>query len=140
MAVNSQVSRSWLLVNPSREPDLETVLMTTNSDEVILDLEDAVAPNEKATARERVIEFLNSGARAWVRVNDASSEFWSADCRSLADCRGLKGVVLAKTEGGNHMWDTANRLGSESPVIALIETARGLSRVRSTGRPATQTN
>lgn len=47
MAVNSEVSRSWLLVNPSREPDLDAVLMNTKSDEVILDLEDAVAPNEK---------------------------------------------------------------------------------------------
>lgn len=37
----------------------------------------------------------------------------------------MKGVVLAKTEGGNHMWDTANRLGGEVRVIALIETARG---------------
>lgn len=129
MTVNSKVSRSWLLVNPSREPDLGALLATTNSDEVILDLEDAVAPDEKEAARDRVIEFLNSGARAWVRVNDASSDFWSADCRALAECSGMKGVVLAKTEGGNHMWDTANRLGGESPVIALIETARGLARV-----------
>jgi citrate lyase subunit beta/citryl-CoA lyase len=42
----------------------------------------------------------------------------------------MKGVVLAKTEGGNHMWDTANRLGGKVPVIALIETARGLSRAQ----------
>ena len=54
---------------------------------MILDLEDAVAPNEKGAARERVV-FLNSGARAWVRVNDASSDLRSADCRALADCRG----------------------------------------------------
>ncbi|QCH26273.1 HpcH/HpaI aldolase/citrate lyase family protein [Mycobacteroides salmoniphilum] len=127
--MNSKVSRSWLLVNPSRKPDLNTAVTSTNADEVILDLEDAVAPNEKQPARERVMEYLNSGGQAWVRVNDASSEFWSADCRTLADARGLKGVVLAKTEGGNHMWDTANRLGGETPVIALIETARGLSRV-----------
>jgi citrate lyase subunit beta/citryl-CoA lyase len=130
MAVNSKVSRSWLLVNASREPDLDGVLAQTKADEVILDLEDAVAPNEKEAARDRVVDFLNSGARAWVRINDASSDFWSADCRALADCPGMKGVVLAKTEGGNHMWDTANRLGGKVPVIALIETARGLSRAQ----------
>jgi len=135
--VNSQVSRSWLLVNPSRELDLDAVLTQTKSDEVILDLEDAVAPNEKEAARDRVVEFLSTGARAWVRINDASSEFWSADCRALADCPGMKGVVLAKTEGGNHMWDTENRLGGDWPVIALIETARGLSRAQdiATARP-----
>lgn len=66
MVVNSQVSRSWLLVNPSREPDLDAVLTHTKSDEVFLDLEDAVAPNEKEAARDRVVEFLGSGARAWV--------------------------------------------------------------------------
>ncbi|RIT10274.1 CoA ester lyase [Mycobacteroides abscessus] len=127
--MNSKVSRSWLLMNPSREASLEAAIASTNADEVILDLEDAVAPNEKEPARGRVLEYLNSGGNAWVRVNDASSDFWSADCRALADARGLKGVVLAKTEGGNHMWDTSNRLGGETPVIALIETARGLSRV-----------
>ena len=130
MAVNSKVSRSWLLVNASREPDLDGVLAQTKADEVILDLEDAVAPNEKEAARDRVVDFLNSGARAWVRINDASSDFWSADCRALADCPGMRGVVLAKTEGGNHMLDTANRLGGKVPVIALIETARGLSRAQ----------
>ena len=35
------------------------MLTNTKSDEVILDLEDAVAPNEKEAARERVVEFLN---------------------------------------------------------------------------------
>ncbi|SKJ00149.1 HpcH/HpaI aldolase/citrate lyase family protein [Mycobacteroides abscessus] len=129
VTVNSKVSRSWLLVNPSREASLDAAIASTNADEVVLDLEDAVAPNEKESARGRVLEYLNSGGSAWVRVNDASSDFWSADCRALADARGLKGVVLAKTEGGNHMWDTSNRLGGETPVIALIETARGLSRV-----------
>ncbi|WP_317468008.1 aldolase/citrate lyase family protein, partial [Cronobacter sakazakii] len=99
--MNSKVSRSWLLVNPSREPDLAGAVTSTKADEVILDLEDAVAPNEKEPARERVLDYLNSGGQAWVRVNDASSDFWSADCRALADAHGLKGVVLAKTEGGN---------------------------------------
>jgi citrate lyase subunit beta/citryl-CoA lyase len=127
--INPQASRSWLLVNPSREEDLHSVVTSTACDQVILDLEDAVAPNEKEPARARVMEFLNSGGQAWVRVNDASSEYWSVDCRTLADAKGLLGVVLAKTEGGNHMWDTAARLGGQSPVLALIETARGLSRV-----------
>lgn len=129
MKINPYASRSWLLVNPSREDDLHSVVASTACDQVILDLEDAVAPNEKEPARERVMAFLNSGGQAWVRVNDASSEYWSVDCRTLADAKGLLGVVLAKTEGGNHMWDTAARLGGQSPVIALIETARGLSRV-----------
>ncbi|MGL6234192.1 MAG: HpcH/HpaI aldolase/citrate lyase family protein [Segniliparus sp.] len=125
--IASEVSRSWLLVNAGAEAAFEPALASA-ADEVILDLEDAVAPSEKESARRRVVEFLNAGNRAWVRINDASSEFWSADCRELAGAGGLKGVVLAKTEGGNHVWDTAARLG-DVPVVALVETARGLARV-----------
>lgn len=83
-------------MNPSREASLEAAIASTNADEVILDLEDAVAPNEKEPARGRVLEYLNSGGNAWVRVNDASSDFWSADCRALADARGLKELYLPR--------------------------------------------
>ncbi len=129
MDVSSEASRSWLLVNAAGQTPFESFVNGTDADEVILDLEDAVAPNDKNAARAKVTEYLNSGGRGWVRINDASSEYWSADCNALADASGLKGVVLAKAEGGNHMWDTANRLGGGVPVIALIETARGLARV-----------
>ena len=126
--IASEVSRSWLLVNGGREEAFAPALVC-EADEVVLDLEDAVAPDEKDRARRRVAAFLGAGNQAWVRINDASSEFWSADCHELASAPGLKGVVLAKTEGGNHLWDTAARLGGRTPIIALIETARGLSRV-----------
>ena len=125
--IASEVSRSWLLVNAGVEAAFAPALASA-ADEVVLDLEDAVVPGEKEAARRRVVDFLNAGNRAWVRINDASSEFWSADCRELAGARGLKGVVLAKTEGGNHVWDTAARLG-DIPIVALVETARGLARV-----------
>lgn len=128
MLNNSEISRSWLLVNAANETALESSL-SSETDEVILDLEDAVAPRDKQTARLRVTQFLNHGGQAWVRINDASSEYWSADCRALAGAAGLRGVVLAKTEGGNHLWDTSSRLGSNTPIIALIETARGIARV-----------
>ncbi|EFV11674.1 HpcH/HpaI aldolase/citrate lyase family protein [Segniliparus rugosus] len=126
--IASEASRSWLLVNGGREEAFAPALASA-ADEVVLDLEDAVAPDEKERARRAVAAFLAAGNKVWVRINDASSEFWSADCRELAASPGLKGVVLAKTEGGNHLWDTAARLGGETPIIALIETARGLSRV-----------
>lgn len=51
-------------MNPSREASLEAAIASTNADEVILDLEDAVAPNEKEPARGRVLEYLNSGGNA----------------------------------------------------------------------------
>lgn len=130
MPIAPEVSRSWLLVNAGAEAAFAPALASP-ADEVVLDLEDAIAPNqdEKEAARRRVVGFLNAGNRAWVRINDAASEFWSADCRELAGARGLKGVVLAKTEGGNHVWDTSARLG-DVPIVALVETARGLDRVR----------
>ena len=74
MTVNSKVSRSWLLVNPSREPDLGAVLATTSCDEVILDLEDAVAEGDKGYIQEisgvNLIAFLYLGAKHMVTGYD----------------------------------------------------------------------
>src|SRR3712207_7850679 len=93
----------------------------------MLDIEDAVDPANKDEARAGVIECLSQGGRsAWVRINDRSTESWDDDVAKLAGVPGLLGVVLAKTEAGKQVTETADRLGGSTPVLALVESALGI--------------
>ncbi|MFE6996720.1 HpcH/HpaI aldolase/citrate lyase family protein [Microbacterium sp. NPDC057659] len=121
-----ELARSWLLVAATR-PETFDDAAASHADAVVLDIEDAVDASHKDEAREDVIRWLNTeGNRAWVRINDATSDHWSADLEGLRSAAGLKGVMLAKTEFGSQVEDTFNRLGARVPVVALVESAIGI--------------
>jgi citrate lyase subunit beta / citryl-CoA lyase len=128
--VEPQIARSWLLVNAAKEDLLETATSHA-ADQVILDLEDGVDPALKAAARERVVEWLGRGNRAWVRVNDRSTEYWADDLAALRASAGLFGVVLAKTESAEQVTETFERLADGTPVIPLVESAVGVEEATS---------
>jgi citrate lyase subunit beta/citryl-CoA lyase len=122
---NSDISRSWLLVNAMRDELFDTAAKS-RADEIILDVEDAVDPKFKAEALQKVIAWLNNGGSAWVRINDYTTDFWSTDIAALKGVKGLKGVMLAKTESGSQVSETFEGLGSATPVIPLVESALGI--------------
>lgn len=126
--VSPQIARSWLLV-PASHPELFEIAQASDADAIIIDMEDAVAANDKKQARKDTLAWLNSGHRAWVRINDASSDFWSDDCAALKKAEGLEGVMLAKSESSSHIDDTADRLPDGVRILALVETARGVQQV-----------
>lgn len=135
--IPAQIARSWLLV-PASHPELFEIAQASEADAIIIDVEDAVAAKDKVQARADTLEWLESGHRAWVRINDAASEFWSGDCAALADAAGLEGVMLAKTESASHVNDTADRLPEGMRILALVETARGVQNVEQiAGAPST---
>jgi len=124
--VGPEDARSWLLVNGART-DLFDRAAESRADQIVLDIEDAVDPANKDEARAGVIEWLSHGDRsAWVRINDRSTEFWDDDVAKLAGVPGLLGVMLAKTEAGEQVTETADRLGGSTPVLALVESALGI--------------
>jgi citrate lyase subunit beta/citryl-CoA lyase len=124
--VGPEDARSWLLVNGSRT-DLFDAAQKSRADQIVLDIEDAVDPANKAKARAGVIEWLSQpGNQAWVRINDRSTEFWADDVAELAGVPGLLGVMLAKAEAGEHVTETFDRLGGSTPVLALVESALGI--------------
>ncbi|GAB3127883.1 CoA ester lyase [Tsukamurella serpentis] len=126
--VSPQIARSWLLV-PASQPELFAIAQESEADAIIIDVEDAVAAKDKRQARLDTVEWLSTGHRAWVRINDASSDFWSEDCAALKTCAGLEGVMLAKSESASHVDDTADRLPDGTRILALVETARGMQNV-----------
>jgi len=110
------LKRSYLFV-PGNRPERFAKAIASGAGAVILDLEDAVAPEAKPAARNAVCQWLREHAgAAWVRINGSDTEFFEEDLRVLAGVRAL-GVMLPKAE-------SALELGM--PVIPLIESAVGL--------------
>jgi citrate lyase beta subunit len=84
---------------------------------VIADLEDAMAPTQKPAARDVVARL----APRVVRINGADTE-WFADDLTVVGGMELDAVVLPKATP-----DAVAALGPDGPpVIAIVETARGL--------------
>lgn len=124
-AVAPDVSRSWLLVPAMRATRFDTADRSV-ADQIILDLEDGVAVDDKDRARAAVIDRLRNGASAWVRINDHASRHWHTDLGQLAEVPGLRGVMLPKVETVAEVEDTVARLDPGTPVIAMLESALGI--------------
>ncbi|GAB3847976.1 HpcH/HpaI aldolase/citrate lyase family protein [Nesterenkonia populi] len=127
-ALPAKLSRSWLLINAARQEDFAPGL-ASEADSVIFDLEASVPAAGKASARESVLNALNGGMTAWVRISPTTSEHWEDDVKALSKADGLRGVMLAETERPDQVTYTAMRLKAGTPVIALIESALGVENV-----------
>jgi citrate lyase subunit beta/citryl-CoA lyase len=118
--------RSWLFVPADSERKIAKAL-ESNSDALIFDLEDSVAPPNKAKAREMLKELPkgSGGPQFWVRVNPIGSEFHKDDLRIIRVAE-VHGIVLPKSESGADVIQLAHRTGN-IPVHAIVtETAASL--------------
>ncbi|WP_229841565.1 HpcH/HpaI aldolase/citrate lyase family protein [Streptomyces brasiliensis] len=110
---------------PGDRPERFAKAATAGADLGVLDLEDAVADKDKAAARTSIANWLESGGRGVVRVNGRESSHHDDDVAALVGLPGLAGVMLAKAESPEAADAVSLRTGV--PVIALIETARGVA-------------
>lgn len=91
------------------------------ADALILDLEDAVAPDRKQMARQMVRDFLESvpdRGRYWVRVNDLRSGELLADIASIAKAQPA-GIVLPKIMGPEDIQQVSRYLEMLEAVHSL---------------------
>lgn len=95
------------------------------SDAVIIDLEDAVRDDAKAAARVALAEHPLDPARVIVRVNPVGTAHHALDLAAVR-ASGYRTIMLAKTEDADAL-DTL----ADFSVVALCETARGVSRAAS---------
>ena len=103
--------------------------LETRADALIWDLEDAVHPGEKDEARSTIQGVLDSFGELlrrpiFLRVNAVGTQWFEADTK-LATHKAVRGVVLPKAEGAEHI-EATKALANEAEIIAIIETARGL--------------
>ncbi|HZC75304.1 MAG TPA: CoA ester lyase [Gaiellaceae bacterium] len=123
----ARARRSCLTVPASSERMLAKA-PSLPADEVIVDLEDAVAPAHKEEARGLVVVALRRGPlgrTTALRVNGRSTPWWEDDLRAAAEAR-PDVVVLPKVESPDDVSAAAELLPEGTGVEAQIETARGL--------------
>jgi citrate lyase subunit beta/citryl-CoA lyase len=130
--------RSWLFVPADSERKIAKAL-ESEADALIFDLEDSVAPAQKAAAREilKQLPKRSGGPEWWVRINPLGSEHLKDDLE-LFGTADLHGIVLPKAEGGGDVTELAHRTGN-IPIHAIVtETAAslfGLLSYREPGSP-----
>lgn len=111
--------RSLLFV-PGDRPERFAKAQASGADAIILDLEDAVAPENKDAARAAVAAFLQArapaqGGTVLVRINPIDGD---ALARDLAAAHGADALVLPKAEGAATVRALAAHLG-DAPVPIL---------------------
>ncbi len=136
-----ELLRTLLFVPGNRTKMIEKA-KGVDADALIFDLEDAVPPAEKATARRMVREAIDSGDyrrfKVFVRVNALTTNLLPEDLDAIV-CPNLFGIVLPKTEyaeGVNEvhlmLLERERRLGlpeGHTKILPIIETVRGVLNV-----------
>ncbi len=119
-----QTARSFLFAPGSEERKLVRAL-GSGADAVVADLEDAVAPAEKAAARDlttRLVAETETNAARLVRVNGVGTEWHDADVAAV-EASAADGIVLPKATAAA-VAAVADRV--DLPIVAIVETAAGL--------------
>ncbi|WP_113717342.1 HpcH/HpaI aldolase/citrate lyase family protein [Arthrobacter dokdonensis] len=108
-----------LLFAPADRPE-RYAKAAERSDAVILDLEDAVAPEAKAAAREHLVTTPLDPAATMVRINALGTADSGLDLAALARTR-YRTIMVAKAEDPDAVAALA-----DYQVVALCETAAGI--------------
>ncbi|MER5435820.1 CoA ester lyase [Streptomyces sp. NPDC002588] len=120
-------ARSWLFV-PGHRPDRFPKAVASGADLVIIDLEDAVADEDKARARASAADWLAQGNDTVVRINPPGTPWFESDLMEAA--RHGCPVMVPKAEDPAVLADIAARVAGRCALVPLIETAGGVERAR----------
>ena len=144
--VKSRLQRSELAV-PGSSPQMFEKALNSPADYIFLDLEDAVSPNDKITARANIIKALNEmnwrekGKTISVRINSLDTHYMYKDLVELVEQAGenIDTILVPKagTESDVYLVDclltqieTNKKIKNRIGIECLIETALGMSNIR----------
>ncbi|WP_374472111.1 CoA ester lyase [Phenylobacterium sp.] len=109
---------------------------TLPADVIILDLEDAVAPEAKADARAQAADAVRGGGfggrEVVIRVNGLDTP-WGRDDLAAAAAAGPDAVLVPKIAGPADLAAYAAALPAETRLWAMIETCRAILRLDAIG-------
>jgi len=142
MAKKTRIHRSELAV-PGSNPHMMEKAAASAADAVFLDLEDAVAPDDKVQARKNVIEALNdldwSGKNISIRINGLDTHYCYRDIVDVVEQAGdkLDSILVPKVGVPSELDYVALMLSQieaakgfeQISLTALIETALGMANV-----------
>ncbi len=104
------------------------------ADGLILDLEDAVAPDAKTSARTQISEAIKQGGYGYreliVRINGLDSPWGEADVKAVAAC-GADAILIPKVESKQMIEDVIALLDAgggpkDLPIWCMMETPLGI--------------
>ena len=139
-----RITRTVLIV-PASSPAMIAKAAASDADAVCIDLEDAVAPDQKAAARGHVVEALRSldfgGKTRAVRINGLDTPFAYRDVIAVVEAAGafVETLVVPKVSGADELRfvdrllsqiEGATDLARPVGLEALVETAAGLLNLR----------
>ena len=127
--INTSRPRRSVLYMPGANTRALEKAKSLPADSLILDLEDAVAPDAKAQARENIRAALATGfghREAVVRINGLNTQWGLDDLKAFADTK-ADAILLPKVESASQIRDVASLLKQFNPestmkIWAMIET------------------
>lgn len=126
----NKVLRSLLFV-PGSRPERFAKALAAGADLVCIDLEDAVLPKDKVSARQAVVAFIQQHPDVCVRINPTDTDIGMQDLATLSANKPAA-VMLAKCKGPEDIDLAQQLLGCEQTrIIPLIETLEGLDNATS---------
>ena len=142
----SRLQRSELAV-PGSSPEMFEKALSSKADYIFLDLEDAVSPMDKITARQNVIKGLKEfnwkekGKTISVRINSPDTHYMYKDIIDLVEEVGSKldTILLPKAGTASDVYmidclltqiETNKKLKNKIGIECLIETALGMSNIK----------
>tara|TARA_B100000900_G_scaffold56214_1_gene42010 strand:+ start:158 stop:1096 length:939 start_codon:yes stop_codon:yes gene_type:complete len=142
----SRLQRSELAV-PGSSPEMFEKALNSKADYIFLDLEDAVSPNDKISARRNVIKALKEinwkekGKTISVRINSPDTHYMYRDLIDIVEEVGekLDTILLPKAGTASDVYmidclltqiETSKKINNKIGIECLIETALGMSNIK----------
>lgn len=125
-AIALESARTLLFV-PGHRPDRFDKAVAAGADAIIIDLEDAVSPEQKVASRKHAQSWLARGGKAVVRIN-ARDKRWFLDDATMATA--ASAIILPKAEAASDVAAVSEAVGHRAQIIPMIETVRGLTAVK----------
>ena len=124
----SAATAASLLFVPATRLDRLAKAWGSGADGVIVDLEDAVGPEDKDRARAEVAALRPPGPCV-LRINGTATPFGAGDLSLLARLDWLAAVIVPKVESPEPIAQVRSAMMAEVPVLPLIESAAALRSV-----------
>ncbi len=142
----ARLQRSELAV-PGSSPQMFEKALNSNADYIFLDLEDAVSPNDKVSARENIISALSNlnwreqGKTISVRINSLDTHYMYRDLIDIMENVGDKvdTILIPKVGSSSDVYmvdclltqiESNQKLENKIGIECLIETALGMSNIK----------
>jgi citrate lyase beta subunit len=129
---------SWLFA-PGDRPDRCRKALASPADQVILDLEDGVAPADRKRARQAVLSLVSEGEpkgrRPWVRLNAVQGDLGQEDLKTFWEAlsEGHRRFLIPRAD--RSVFDALQTLADGAEWVFLVETGKALWEIQREGVP-----